>query len=178
MLQSELAQNEKPSVQGELRPCADSRDRPAQEGDHPAGVDSEAHPMEEAVHRLRPSNHSRSQRKQEMKRHAVERAQAGDGVPFRHVPRGHAVEEHEVGAEVVAQQAEPENEQMFPVQPLLSCTEHRPGVKHQGEVHKDHRLKQHLSISSSLSHFIYLPPLKEEVHLLPPLKKGSTCSPL
>ena len=124
-----------------------ARGGPADKGDHPAGVDREAHPVEQAVHRLGPPEQRRGQRQQEMKGHAVERAQAGDGVPCGNVARGEAVEEHEVGAEVVAQKAETEDEQVLSVQPLFPCAEHRPGVEDQGEVHEDHSLKKHLIVT-------------------------------
>jgi hypothetical protein len=125
-----------------------SRNRPGDKGNEPACVDAQTHTMEETVHRFGPAHERRHERQQEMKRHAGQGGNPDEDVPLGHYPRREAIEKHLVGAHVITQESEPENEQVLSVQSLLARTEHRPGIENKGKVHPDDGLEQHVS-----SHF-------------------------
>ena len=97
--------------------------------------------MKETIHRFGPTNHCRNECQHEMKCHAGQRGKAYHYMPHRHYTFGVAVEQHQMCPQIVADKANPENQQMFSMESPPAGTKNGPGVEEQGEVHIDHGLK-------------------------------------
>ena len=118
-----------------------ARNRSAEEGDDPAGINAQADPVKHPVHGLGFVGQGGNQCQQEVESHPPQRSDAGDVVPFGRLAVRMGEQIHLVCAEVIAQQADAENDQMLPVQSLTASAENRPGVENKGQVHPDDRLQ-------------------------------------
>src|SRR5450631_2883352 len=118
----------------------------AEKGDQPAGVDAQADAMEDTVDRLSLVSQRRDQRQNKMESHPGQRGDAGNVVPFGSLAVSQGEQVHLMRPQIVAQQADTENNQVLPMQSLLSPAEYGPRVENQGQIHPDYRLYQHLHI--------------------------------
>ena len=127
-------------------------DGAAQKSDEPAAVDGDADPVEDAVDCFGLFGQRGYERQEKMEGHPPQRGDSRNIVPLGRFAVGYGDEVHLVGSQVVAEQADAEDDQVLFVQSLLSSAEDRPGVKEQRQVHPEYRLQQHRLSSRGYYH--------------------------